>query len=115
MADITIAQLSAELPSNCIVLNGGSATLDLNLLSGESSIVSGTGISESIHKLLTGCEKAQATYNLNKASSQPTIDAFPELFASTPSLVDDVLISQITHTVNVVAPINTDNITALTK
>lgn len=112
MADITLQQLSDELPVGSITFNAGAVTINLNALTGDAALATSAGIAETLHKLLYGAQQAQVTYNADVANVTK-LSAYPPVFTSGVTVVDGEQGLSYTHTVNVRAPLSTDNMKAV--
>jgi hypothetical protein len=112
MADLSFQQLLDELPADSIEENAGTVTINLNNLTGEATLaLSDTKVTESVSKLLKGCEDAQATYNAANVGSE--LNTYPASNFGVPT--DDGsgnLVATRTHNVTASVPLNVDEITA---
>ena len=110
MADLTLAQLQAALPEDALTIASGAATLDLNLLTGETTLA-GTDekVGECIIKLLRGVSAAQVTYNTANPNAQ--LNSYPAGNYGIPIEDEGEISATYTQTVTALVPLVLDEIT----
>lgn len=117
MADLTLAQLDAQLPAAAMTEASGDVTISLKALTGETAVaLADMKVSEVVSRLLDGCAKAQELYNSSNGANDADLNSFPAPIAGVP--VQDPTTgewySAFTHTVSVSVPLSRTETTGVT-
>ncbi len=113
MADLSFTQLAAALPANSLTETADDVTISLKTVMGEASVqLADTKVAEGLSKLLSAASTAQVTYN---TANDPDLNSYPAPSFGTPvSDGSGGFQATITHTLNVQAPLDTNEITGQT-
>jgi hypothetical protein len=117
MADLTFAQLDAQLPASAMTVSGSDVIVSLKDLMGESAVaLADAKVSEFVSKLLDACAKAQTAYNAANGANDADLNSFPSPIAGIPTqdAVTGDWLTTFTHTVSVNVPLSRNETTGVT-